>query len=99
MVQICSVPAYSRHDRAGNRYRMGFAMLSDLTARSLYSDAYSDRPYSFLDQDAQNYLANITAIDLIENGDRAARENWQNRQLSNLLKHAHSRSKFWRQRM
>jgi phenylacetate-CoA ligase len=74
-------------------------MLSDLTARSLYSDAYSDRPYSFLDQDAQNYLANITAIDLIENGDRAARENWQNRQLSNLLKHAHSRSKFWRQRM
>jgi phenylacetate-CoA ligase len=74
-------------------------MLSDLTARSLYSDAYSDRPYSFLDQDAQNYLANITAIDLIENGDRAARESWQNRQLSNLLKHAHSRSRFWRQRM
>ena len=74
-------------------------MLSDLTARSLYSDAYSDQPYTFLDQDAQNYLANITAIDLIENGDRTARENWQNRQLSNLLRHAHSRSRFWRQRM
>jgi phenylacetate-CoA ligase len=74
-------------------------MFSDLTARSLYSDAYSDRPYTFLDQDALNYLANITAIDLIENGDRTARENWQNRQLSNLLRHAHTRSKFWRQRM
>jgi phenylacetate-CoA ligase len=78
---------------------LGLAMLSDLTARSLCSDAYSDRPYSFLDQDAQNYLANITAIDLIENGDRSARETWQNRQLSNLLRHAHSRSKFWQQRM
>jgi phenylacetate-CoA ligase len=76
-----------------------FAMLSDLTARSLHSNAYSDRPFTFLDQAAQNYLANITAIDLIENGDRTARENWQNRQLTNLFRHAHARSKFWRQRM
>jgi phenylacetate-CoA ligase len=74
-------------------------MLSDLTVRSLYPDAYSGQPYTFLDQEAHNYLANIAAIDLIENGDRTARENWQNRQLSNLLRHAHSRSKFWRQRM
>src|SRR5262249_12614658 len=36
---------------------------------------------------------------LIENGDRIARENWQNRQLTNLLKHAHDRSAFWRKRM
>lgn len=74
-------------------------MLSDLTVRSLYPDAFSSQPYSFIDQDAHNCLANIAAIDLIENGDRTARENWQNRQLSNLLRHAHSRSKFWRQRM
>src|SRR5689334_16153289 len=74
-------------------------MHSEWMRRSLWPDAYSERPYTFLDQDAQNYLANITAIDLIENGDRTARENWQNRQLSNLLRHAHSRSKFWRQRM
>ena len=74
-------------------------MLSDLTARSLHSNAYSDHPFTFLDQAAQNYLANITAIDLIENGDRTARENWQNRQLTNLLRHAHARSKFWCQRM
>ena len=74
-------------------------MFSDLTTRSLHSNAYSDLPFTFLDQDAQNYLANITAVNLIENGDRIARENWQNRQLTNLLKHAHARSKFWRQRM
>ena len=74
-------------------------MLSDLTARSLHSNAYSDLPFTFLDQAAQNDLANITAIDLIENGDRTARENWQNRQLTKLLRHAQARSKFWRQRM
>src|ERR1039458_467570 len=74
-------------------------MLSDLTARPLNSNAYSDHPFTFLDQAAQNDLANITAIDLIENGDRIARENWQNRQLTNLLRHAHARSKYGRQRM
>ena len=74
-------------------------MLSDLTTRSLHSNAYSELPFTFLDHAAQNYLANITAIDLIENGDRTARKSWQNRQLTNLLRHAHARSKYWRQRM
>ncbi len=74
-------------------------MFSNLPTRPLNLSAYSDRTFAFLDQDAHNALANITAIDLIENGDRAARENWQNRQLTNLLRHAHARSKFWRQRM
>jgi phenylacetate-CoA ligase len=74
-------------------------MFSDLTGRPLNSNAYNDRQFTFLDQAAQNDLANITAIDLIENGDRTARQNWQNRQLTNLLRHAHARSKFWRQRM
>jgi phenylacetate-CoA ligase len=74
-------------------------MLSDWTARSLYPNAYGSQPFAFLDQAAQNDLANITAIDLIENGDRTARENWQNRQLTNLLRHAHTRSRYWRQRM
>jgi len=74
-------------------------MFSDLTKRSLYSDAYSKRPFTFLDTAAQTFLANIAAINLIENGDRAARENWQNRQLTNILRHAHAGSKFWRQRM
>ena len=71
----------------------------DLLERPLNANAYGDRPYTFLDQAAQNDLANIDAINLIENGDRTAREIWQNRQLTNLLKHAHDRSAFWRNRM
>jgi phenylacetate-CoA ligase len=74
-------------------------MLSDLITRPLNSTAYHDRPFTFLDQAGQNDLANILAIDLIENGDRTARETWQNRQLTNLLRHAQARSKFWRQRL
>ena len=74
-------------------------MFSDLTKRPLNTDAYSVEPFTFLDQAVQNDLANITAIDLIENGPREARERWQNRQLTNLLRHAQARSKFWRQRM
>jgi phenylacetate-CoA ligase len=67
--------------------------------RPLQPDAYDDHPFTFLRGAGQNDLANIAAINLLENGDRTARENWQNRQLTNLLRHAHARSKFWRQRM
>jgi phenylacetate-CoA ligase len=74
-------------------------MFSDLTTRSLNSNAFDPQPFRFLDQAGQVALNNITAINLIENGDRTARENWQNRQLTNLLKHARARSRFWRQRM
>jgi phenylacetate-CoA ligase len=74
-------------------------MFSDLITRPINTNAYRAQPFTFLDQAAQNVLAQITAIDLIENGDRIAREIWQNRQLTNLLKHAHARSKFWRQRI
>jgi phenylacetate-coenzyme A ligase PaaK-like adenylate-forming protein len=74
-------------------------MFSELTLRPLNSIAYSDRPFTFLDPAAQLILSNITAIDLIENGDRVAREHWQNCQLTNLLRHAQARSNFWRQRM
>ncbi len=74
-------------------------MFADLIKRPLNTDAYSTDPFTFLDQAIQNDLANIAAIDLIENGPREARERWQNRQLTNLLRHAQARSKFWRQRM
>jgi len=74
-------------------------MFSDLAGRPINTNAYGDYPFTFLEQSAQIDLANITAINLIENGDRQARERWQNRQLTNLLKHAQSHSKFWRQRM
>lgn len=74
-------------------------MFSDLTTRPLNASAYSDLPFAFLDQAAHGDLANITAINLIENGDRAARENWQHRRLTYLLRHAQSRSAFWRKRL
>ena len=74
-------------------------MFSDLAGRPINSTAYSGHSFSFIDQTAQIDLAAITAINLIENGTREAREGWQNRQLTNLLRHAQARSKFWRQRM
>lgn len=73
-------------------------MFADFT-RPLNANAYSNLPFTFLDQAAQNALANIAAINLIENGDRTARENWQNQQLTNLLRHAQARSGFWRKRL
>ena len=74
-------------------------MFSDLTGRPINANGYSNSPFTFLDQSVQIDLANITAINLIENGSREARERWQSRQLTNLLKHAQKNSKFWRQRM
>lgn len=74
-------------------------MFSDLIERPVNPDAYSVDPFTFVDRSIQNDLANITAINLIENGPREARERWQNRQLTNLLRHAQAHSKFWRQRM
>ena len=74
-------------------------MFSDLTTRPLNPNAYSDQQFTLLEPAAQKDLANITSINLIENGDRIARENWQHRQLTNLLRHVHARSKFWRGRM
>jgi phenylacetate-CoA ligase len=74
-------------------------MFAELTKRPLNLTAYSDRPFTFVDQDIHTDLANIAAINLIEHGDRTAREFWQNRQLTNLVRHAHARSNFWRQRM
>ena len=74
-------------------------MFTDLTHKPLNPNAYSAHSFSFLDQTVLNVLSNITAIDLIENGDRTARENWQNQQLTNLLKHAQASSKFWRARL
>ena len=74
-------------------------MFFDLTTRPLNANAYSDSPFAFLDPAAHSDLANITAINLIENGEREARENWQNRRLTFLLRHAQSRSAFWRKRL
>ena len=74
-------------------------MFSDLTSRPLTPNAYSDQQFALLEPAAQRDLSNIISINLIENGDRVARENWQHGQLTSLLRHAHARSKFWRRRM
>ncbi len=74
-------------------------MFSNLTTRPLNPHGYSDHSFAFLDQAVLSALANVTAMILVENGDRTARENWQNQQLINLLKHAKTRSKFWRERL
>src|SRR4051812_29800062 len=52
-------------------------------------NGYGDQPFSFLEPEAQQLLGDIVSIDLIENGDRSARENWQKKQLSNLINHAY----------
>jgi phenylacetate-CoA ligase len=74
-------------------------MFSDLTTRPLNTNAYGNDPFAFLDEAAHSDLANITAINLIENGERAAREDWQKRRLTFLLRHAQGRSAFWRKRL
>ena len=60
---------------------------------------YGEQPFAFLDPDAHQVVGHIASIDLIENGDRAARARWQKKQLSNLINHAYVRSGFWRQRI
>jgi phenylacetate-CoA ligase len=62
-------------------------------------NGYADSPFSFLEPGAQQLIGDIVSIDLIENGDSAARVNWQRKQLGNLINHAYVRSNFWRQRI
>ena len=60
---------------------------------------YGEQPFAFLDPDAHQVIGHIASIDLIENGDGAARARWQRKQLGNLVNHAYVRSEFWRQRI
>lgn len=71
----------------------------DLCLRSILPDAFSRAPMEFLPREAQIQLSNISAIELIENGDRSARETWQRAQLGNLLSHAARTSGWWRARI
>ena len=74
-------------------------MQSDLKNRIQNVNGYGDQPFTFLEPDAHQLVGDIVSIDLIENGDRPARENWQKKQLSNLINHAYVRSNYWRQRI
>lgn len=60
---------------------------------------YGEQPFAFLEPDAHQIVGHIASIDLIENGDGAARVRWQKKQLGNLINHAYVRSDFWRQRI
>ena len=74
-------------------------MQLDFRNRIQNVNGYSDRSFNFLDPDSHNCIAHIASIDLIENGDRSARESWQRKQLDNLINHAYVRSEFWRRRI
>src|SRR3974390_2724934 len=74
-------------------------MQSSFKGRPQNVNGYGDQPFTFLDPEAHKIISHIASIDLIENGDRAARQNWQRKQLGNLTSHAFVRSEFWRQRL
>ena len=66
----------------------------------LRNRAFSDKPMTFCDAEPKGALTSIIGKAIaIETGKRNARENWQKAQLTNLLKHAHERSPFWRKRI
>jgi phenylacetate-CoA ligase len=62
-------------------------------------NGYGDPPFTFVDPDAHRLIGHIASIDLVENGERRAREYWQKKQFNNLVNHAYLRSEFWRQRI
>ena len=74
-------------------------MLSSFKGRTQNVNGYGDQPFNVLNPDSQQIIGHIASIDLIENGDKAARENWQRKQLGNLTNHAYVRSEFWRSRI
>jgi phenylacetate-CoA ligase len=74
-------------------------MQSNFKDRTQNVNGYGDQPFTFLDPDAERAVGHIASIDLIENGDRGARESWQKKQLANLTNHAYVRSGFWRERL
>ncbi len=67
--------------------------------RLLLASAFSTQPLELLPRSAQVQLSNISAMQLLENGDRTARETWQRAQLGNVLNHAAQKSPWWRERI
>jgi len=76
-----------------------FKMFTNSSQNHLNSTAFSKEPFTFLESAVHNDLASILEIGLIENGDRLAREVWQQSQLQNVLHYAYSNSSFWRARI
>lgn len=71
----------------------------DFSQWPLAETALDPAPMRFMRSDALRSLAGIFEIGAIETGDRSLRETWQQAQLRNLLRHAASRSAFWRDRI
>jgi len=74
-------------------------MQSTFKGRLQNVNGYGDQPFAFLDSEAHRVIGHIASIDLIENGEKRAREYWQKKQLSNLVNHAYLQSEIWRQRI
>jgi phenylacetate-CoA ligase len=74
-------------------------MKLDFSQVPLRDRAFSEKPMTFIDEGPKNFLAAILDLVAIETGHRKARENWQQGQLRNLLRHAAHRSAFWRDRI
>lgn len=71
----------------------------NLDERPILPSAYSTNPLELVPRNVQLQLSNISAIQLLEHGDRVARENWQRAQLGNVLTHAAQKSPWWRERI
>jgi phenylacetate-CoA ligase len=74
-------------------------MTLDFLQLPLKDNAFSEKPMTFCDAGPKEVLSTIIDLVAIETGKRKARENWQKAQLRNLLKHAHERSSYWRERI
>jgi phenylacetate-CoA ligase len=74
-------------------------MMFDFLQLPLQNNAFSEKPMTFCDAGPKQVLSTIIDLVAIETGRRKARENWQKAQLRNLLKHAHERSLYWRERI
>jgi phenylacetate-coenzyme A ligase PaaK-like adenylate-forming protein len=74
-------------------------MFSDSFNKNITINAFSEKPFTFLNPQAHDNLAAIIEINLIENGSRASRENWQLKQLNNLFEFAFKESVFWNSRI
>ena len=61
--------------------------------------AYSGASFQFLGMQESSAFSLLMQIILLETGDRAARNNWTAAHITSLLKHASSRSAYWRERL
>lgn len=74
-------------------------MKFDFSKLKLANRAFSESPMQFIDTLPKQRLSDAIDLIALETGNPQARAFWQQRQLKNLLQHAHQRSPFWRKRI